>query len=263
MLTTHCTDGAESGCDGYAVLLLHAFPLSAGMWDHQLRALEEAGIAAIAPNAYGIEGSDEMPDWTFDGYARDLCAMLDGIGCRKATVAGLSMGGYQAFAFYRLFPERTASLVLCDTRAEADAPESAKQRQEFIEAVESGGPAEAIKRMMPNYFTPETRNANQSLVERAAAMITAQSVTAITSAMKAIMKREDATPLLQDIACPVLVLNGREDRLTTAQTAEDIAKGIPGAELELIQDAGHLSNMEQPDRFNRALLGHISRVMSL
>ncbi|NTV21215.1 MAG: alpha/beta fold hydrolase [Chlorobium limicola] len=263
MLTTQSTKGAEAGSDGYAVLLLHAFPLSAVMWNQQLRALEEAGIAAVAPNAYGIEGSDEMPDWTFDGYARDLCAMLDDIGCRKASIVGLSMGGYQAFAFYRLFPERTASLVLCDTRAEADAPESAKQRQEFIEAVENGGPAEAIKRMMPNYFTPETRNANPSLVEHTAAMITEQSVIAITSAMKAIMKRDDATPLLSDIACPVLVLNGREDRLTTAQTAEYIAKAIPGAELELIQDAGHLSNMEQPDRFNRALLGHINRVRSL
>ncbi len=260
MLTSRTTRALPPCSDLHTVLLLHAFPLSAAMWDGQLRALEEAGIAAIAPNSYGIEGSPEKTDWTFEEYARDISAMLDESGCTKVTVAGLSMGGYQAFAFYRLYPERTASLVLCDTRAEADAPEAARQRQEFIEAVETGGPGEAVRRMMPNYFAPATYTSDPSLVDRAAAMITRQSPAAITSAMKAIMKRADATAMLPDISCPVLVLNGSEDRLTTPETARAIAAGIPGARLELIGDAGHLSNMERPGAFNRALIDHIVRL---
>jgi non-heme chloroperoxidase len=260
MLTCRTTGDLQAGCALHAVLLLHAFPLSAAMWDEQLRALEEAGISAIAPNAYGIEGSPEKTDWTFEEYARDISAMLDEKGCTKVTVAGLSMGGYQAFAFYRLYPERTASLVLCDTRAEADAPEAARSRQEFIEAVETGGPGEAVRRMMPNYFASATYTSDPSLVDRAAAMITRQSPVAITSAMKAIMKRADASALLPDIACPVLVLNGSEDRLTTPETARAIAAGVPGSRLELIEDAGHLSNMERPEAFNRALIDHIGRL---
>ncbi|MBM3163301.1 MAG: alpha/beta fold hydrolase [Chlorobi bacterium] len=260
MLTSRTTGIAPEDNEGHAVLLLHAFPVSSGMWEPQLGALAEAGIAAIAPNAYGIEGSEEKTAWTFEGYARELALLLDGIGCRKASVVGLSMGGYQAFAFYRLFPEHTASLVLCDTRAEADVPEAAKQRQEFIEAVENRGPAEAAGRMMPNYFTPETFSANPALARQTEAMITGQSVTAITAAMKAIMQREDSSRLLPAITCPVLVLNGRKDRLTNPETATAIAKSIPGAKLELIDEAGHLSNMEQPERFNRALLDHLRKV---
>lgn len=260
MLTTRRTTPSQSGQDGYAVLLLHAFPVSSDMWEPQLVALEENNITAIAPNAYGIEGSEEHATWTFREYAETLSGILDEIGCRKATIVGLSMGGYQALAFYRLFPERTASLVLCDTRAEADAPEAETQRQEFIEAVERAGPEEAARRMIPNYFTPETCNDNPQLVERAKTMITAQSVTAITSAMKAIMKREDSSTLLREISCPVLVLNGQDDKLTTPETAAGIAARIPGANIGLIEHAAHLSNMEQPDRFNRALLDHIRKV---
>jgi len=74
------------------------------------------------------------------------------------------------------------------------------------------------------------------------------------------MKREDSSSLLPEISCPVLVLNGLEDRLTTPATAAGIAAGIPGAAIELIENAAHLSNMEQPDRFNRLLLDHIRQV---
>ncbi|MBN1279353.1 MAG: alpha/beta fold hydrolase [Chlorobiaceae bacterium] len=260
MLTCRRTKRAPSERDGYAVVLLHAFPLSSGMWKQQLDALENASIATIAPNAYGIEGSEKQESWTFAQYARDLADLLDRTGCRKATIAGLSMGGYQAFEFWRRFPERTASLVLCDTRAEADAPEAAMQRQEFINAVIQRGAGEAADRMMPNYFTPDTVHANPELVERTKALITAQSVTAITSAMKAIMGRADATALLHDISCPVLVMNGREDRLTTSDTATQIAESIPGATIELIGNAAHLSNLERPEEFNRALLDHIRQV---
>lgn len=260
MLTCKKTTAAQDCNHGYAVMLLHAFPVSSDMWVQQLDALEKDKTAAIAPNSYGIEGSEERASWNFREYAEELAGMLDAIGCRKATIVGLSMGGYQALPFYRLFPERTASLVLCDTRAEADAADAAIQRQEFIDAVERGGPEEAVKRMIPNYFTPETHNGNPQLVKRAETMIAAQSVTAITSAMKAIMSREDSRALLPQISCPVLVLNGLEDRLTTPETAEGIAAGIPGAAIELIENAAHLSNMEQPDRFNRALLDHIRQV---
>jgi non-heme chloroperoxidase len=259
MLTCRTNGIAPAERGGQAVLLLHAFPVSSEMWQQQLEALEKASIPAIAPNAYGIEGSEEKKTWTFEEYARELAVLLDSLGCRKATVAGLSMGGYQAFAFYGLFPERTASLVLCDTRAEADKPEAAKQRLDFIEAVEKEGAGAAVKRMIPNYFTPETFRANPSLARQAEAMIMRQSPAAIMSAMKAIMNRRDSTPMLARIACPVLVINGLEDSLTTAETARSIAGSIPGAELELIAGAAHLSNMEQPEKFNQALLDHVRR----
>jgi 3-oxoadipate enol-lactonase len=260
MLTYIGANLTESGIKKHAILLLHAFPLSAAMWRFQLEALGGAGYAVIAPNAYGIEGSDERDGWTFTDYAHELSRLLESLKVERATVVGLSMGGYQAFEFFRLYPGKTASLVLCDTRAEADAPAARSAREEFIGAVESRGASEAARRMIPNYFTADTYTMRAELVAKAETMIAVQPATVINSAMQAIMKRSDSTPLLNTIHCPVLVLNGKEDKLTTPETAESMHTLITGSELRLLDRAGHISNMEQPEAFNDALLAHIEEV---
>lgn len=250
----------ENGIEKGAVLLLHAFPLSAAMWQPQLEALGNAGYAVVAPNAYGIAGSAQREGWSFTDYAHELATLLQSLNIERATVAGLSMGGYQAFEFYRLYPGKTASLVLCDTRAEADAPAARSVREEFICAVEAKGSEEAARRMIPNYFTVESSLSKPELVAEAAAMIRRQSATVINAAMRAIMMRHDATPLLASIHCPVLVLNGRDDKLTTPETAESIHAHTAGSQLNLISGAAHISNMEQPQAFNSALLTHLEEV---
>ncbi|MEI8032021.1 MAG: alpha/beta hydrolase [Chlorobiaceae bacterium] len=244
----------------HAVLLLHAFPLSAEMWKAQIAALATAGYRVVAPNAYGIEGSEERGEWDFTAYAHGLAALLDSLDIKKATVAGLSMGGYQAFEFWRLYPERTASLVLCDTRAEGDQPAAQANREEFIAAVETLGATEASRRMMPNYFAAKTYIERPELAQEASEMIEKQPPAVINAAMRAIMTRPDSSPLLGIIRCPVLVLNGAEDRLTTPETAAAISDRIPHAKLLLLQEAGHISNLESPEAFNRALLQHLENV---
>jgi non-heme chloroperoxidase len=260
MLTFRSVNLTEDGIEKGAILLLHAFPLSSAMWQPQLGALGNAGYAVIAPNAYGIEGSEERKAWTFTDYAHELAALLESLKIERVTIVGLSMGGYQAFEFFRLYPGKTASLVLCDTRAEADAPAASTAREEFIQAIEAGGAEEAARRMIPNYFTPETCTMRPELLTEAAAMIGTQSATVINSAMRAIMMRSDATPLLATIHCPALVLNGKEDKLTTPETAESIHTLIPHSELHLLAGAAHISNMEQAEAYTGALLAHIEEV---
>ncbi len=250
----------ENNSERDAVLLLHAFPLSAAMWQPQLEALGKAGYAVIAPNAYGIAGSGVMEGWSFTDYAHELARLLESLNIVRATVVGLSMGGYQAFEFYRLYPGKTASLVLCDTRAEADAPAARSVREEFIGAVEAGGAEEAARRMIPNYFTAGNSLNKPELIREADAMIREQSATVINAAMHAIMMRYEATPLLASIHCPVLILNGREDKLTTPETAESIHTLTAGSQLLLLSGAAHISNMEQPQAFNSALLAHLEEV---
>ena len=260
MLTYISADTTTTEANGHAVLLLHAFPLSAAMWQPQIDDLAEAGLRVIAPNAFGIDGSEKKESWNFTEYSHELVLLLDSLNIEKVTIVGLSMGGYQAFEFYRLYPGKTASLVLCDTRADGDAPEARSAREEFTSAIELGGSTEAIRRMIPNYFTPATYSRNPELVTQAETIIRAQSATVINAAMRAIMMRSDAGPLLATISCPVLVLNGAEDKLTTADTAKSISSRIPHSKLQLLADAGHISNMEQPEAFNRALLDHIEQV---
>ncbi len=251
---------ATSGIAKQAVLFLHAFPLSAGMWSPQLEAFGNAGYAVVAPNAFGIAGSREQPGWTLTDYAHELAKLLESLNIERATVVGLSMGGYQALEFYRLYPGKTASLVLCDTRAEADTPAARSAREEFIRAIEAEGAEEAARRMIPNYFTAGSSVKKPELSAGATAMIREQSATVINDAMRAIMTRSDATPLLATIRCPVLVLNGKEDRMTTPETAESIHELTAGSTLRLLENAAHISNMEQPEAFNDALLAHLEEV---
>ena len=260
MLTFISDNTAPGSTAKHAVLLLHAFPLSAAMWQPQIDALCKAGFTVIAPNAFGIDGSLEKESWSFTDYAHELSILLDSLKIEKATIVGLSMGGYQAFEFYRLYPRKTASLVLCDTRAEADAPEARTSRDEFIKAVNSAGAEEAIRRMIPNYFTAATYTTRPDLVAQAENIIRKQPAKVITAAMRAIMMRTDASSLLSTIHCPVLVLAGDDDKATPPETNRSISSGIPGAQFRLIADAGHISNMEQPEEFNCALLDHIEKV---
>ncbi|MEI6652939.1 MAG: alpha/beta fold hydrolase [Chlorobiaceae bacterium] len=257
MLTYLQANTAKSGVEKRAILFLHAFPLSAAMWQPQIEVFGKAGYTVIAPNSFGIDGSPKKEEWTFTDYAHELASLLDSLKIENATVVGLSMGGYQAFEFYRLYPGKTASLVLCDTRAEADAPAARSAREDFIRAVAENGAGEAAGRMIPNYFTPDTYIMRPDLVAQAEAMIIKQSPAVINEAMRAIMTRSDATSLLSAITCPVLILNGEEDKLTTKETAESIHGRIPCSQLRLLAGAGHISNMEQPEAFNRALLDHL------
>jgi non-heme chloroperoxidase len=249
---------SDSVADGAGtVVLLHAFPVSGAMWEPQAWFFEQAGYRVIVPNTYGFEGSPGRPGWSMDDYAHDLASLLDSVGCQKATIAGLSMGGYQAFAFYRHYPERTASIVLCDTRANADAPEALANRMAFRKAVEEKGAAEAAGRMVPNFFAGETYSSNGELVEWTRQIIVRQNPDAISQAMRAIAERPDSTGLLPTISCPVLILNGSEDSVTTPETATSMHAMIPGSRLEILPGAGHLSNLEQPALFNNLLLEHL------
>lgn len=251
--------GSDRG-EAATVVLLHAFPLSAAMWEPQIAFLESSGYRVIAPHVYGFDGSPSQPGWGMDDFARDLAVLLDALDCKMATVVGLSMGGYQAFAFWRLYPEMTSSLVLCDTRANADAPEALAHRMEFRRAVEEKGSGEAADRMVPNFFDRNTVALHPELASAAREIIVRQPAEAISEAMRAIAERPDSSGLLHEISCPVLILNGSGDVVTTPETAAAMHAAIPASKLELLPDAGHLSNLEQPDLFNRFLLEHLKRL---
>jgi non-heme chloroperoxidase len=227
------------------------------MWKPQLQFLEEAGYPVVAPHVYGVEGSPERPGWSMADYAHELAGLLDHLGHGKAVIVGLSMGGYQAFEFFLHYPEKTASLVLCDTRAEADSLETSVQRSAFRSAVELKGPAEAVRRMLPNFFAAETYASKPELVSMVQEMIERQPARVISEAMRAIAGRNDSTDLLRSVGCPALLMNGTEDKVTPPSTAHSMHRLIPGSTIELIPHAGHLSNLEQPETFNRLLLAHL------
>ncbi len=243
----------------HVVILLHAFPLSSEMWRPQLGVLQEAGYSVIAPNVYGIEGSEPRTDWTMRQYAESVHELVTKLGFTSVSLIGVSMGGYHAFAFERRYPHMVASMMLCDTRAEADTDEAREKRFEFIEALKVRGISEAKARMIPKMLGVTAHANEPELAGFLSVIIERHRVEAVIEQLKAMAHRPDSSVHLSAIHCPTLVVVGEEDVLTPPEVVRTIAERIPNAQLEIIPQAGHLPNLEQPERFNALMLQHLQK----
>lgn len=164
----------------------------------------------------------------------------------KFALAGLSMGGYCAFEVMRQAPERVQRLALLDTGARADTPEQISRRRGLIELAEKGEFKGVTPRLLP-LFVHRDRLNDKALTGAVTSMAERVGKDAFLRQQKAIIGRVDSRASLANIRCPTLVLCGREDVLTPPILAEEIAAGIPGARLDLIDQCGHLSTMERPE----------------
>jgi pimeloyl-ACP methyl ester carboxylesterase len=235
------------------LVLLHAFPLNAHMWDGQL-ALAEGGWRVIAPQFRGVDGAaGDPPATSVDDYAGDVIDLLDALHVQTAVIGGLSLGGYVAFAILRLAARYVEGLILADTRPQGDTPEGVEGRKRLLKLVLDKGPSAVADEMLPKLLGETTRSTRPEVVARVRSLILANSADAIGGAIRALMTRPDSTPLLSSIHVPTLIVVGNEDTVTPPDVAEDLHRGIHGSELTAIIGAGHLSNVEQPELFNTAL----------
>jgi pimeloyl-ACP methyl ester carboxylesterase len=186
---------------------------------------------------------------TMAGLARDLLAAAP---FRRFALAGLSMGGYVALEVLRQAPDRVARLALLDTSARADTPEQSQKRREFIALAERGRFLGVTDALVPLLVHP-SRLGDEALVATVKAMARSIGGDAFIRQERAIMSRADSLTLLPKIACPTLVLCGREDALTPLARHEEIAAAVAGARLEVIDECGHLSTLEKPREVNAAL----------
>lgn len=244
---------------GQALLLLHAFPLSADMWRPQFDERPD-GWRFVAPDYAGFGGSERFmgEPATVASYALDAIGLLDALGVSSFVAAGLSMGGYVAFAVARQARSRLRGLVLADTRADADSDEARANRQSMMAAIDERGVAAAREAMLPKLLAPENAEAHPELVATVRAMIDRNSAGGVRDAVAALMTRPDSTPLLEDITCPALVLVGEHDGITPVALHEQMHTALPNATLAVIPGAGHLSNLERPAAFSAALGGFLA-----
>ncbi len=235
-------------------MFLHAYPLNASMWDAQLEAVRGAGWPVIAPDFPGFGIAPQRGEHTLEAFADIAITALDEAGRDRAVIVGLSMGGYAALRLLERAPERIAGLVLCDTRAGADAPEAAHKRLEAAERVEREGTGWIADAMLPNLVATSASDAVKNTVR---GLIARASAPGVAGAQRAMAARPDSRPLLSGVRVPTLVLVGSADALTPLAESVLMADAIPDARLEVIPNAGHLSNLERPEAFNRALLGFL------
>jgi pimeloyl-ACP methyl ester carboxylesterase len=235
------------------LVLLHAFPLNARMWEAQL-ALADGGWRVIAPHFRGVDGATgDPPASSMDDYAGDVVDLLDSLHIKQAVIGGLSMGGYVAFAMLRHAARYIQGLILADTRPQADTPEGVEGRKRMLQLVQDKGPVAVADEMIPKLLGETTRRTRPELVERVRSLILANSADAIAGEIRALMTRQDATPLLSTIHVPTLIVVGEEDTVTPPPLSREMHAAISGSELSVIAAAGHLSNLEQPDSFNGAV----------
>jgi pimeloyl-ACP methyl ester carboxylesterase len=237
---------------GVPVLLLHGFPHDRTLWAPQTSAL--AGRARlVAPDLRGFGETRATPPYSVDQYADDAAALLAALGVDRAVVAGLSMGGYVAFAFWRRHRRRVRALVLADTRAGADSEEARARRRELSALARQKGSVAVADAQITGMVGKTTREQRPEVVEAMHRMLAAAPVRGIVGALEAMMARPDSTLTLQTIDVPTLVVVGDEDVLTPEKEARAMHEAIEGSRLEVIAGAGHVSNVEQPDAFNRVL----------
>jgi len=235
------------------LLLLHAWPLDARMWEPQLATLPD-DLPTIAPNHPGFGGSEPAGEvMTMGASAERALAELDRAGIDRAVVCGLSIGGYVAFELWRRAPERFLGVVLANTRAVADTPEGAAGRRELAERLRTEG--NVLVAEPPALLAGD---APAGLQEHVRALIADQTPEAIAAALLGMAERPDSTGDLSGIEVPALVVTSTADRLIAAEVSAGMADGIPGARLEAIDGVGHLTNLEAPERFNALLLEHLA-----
>jgi 3-oxoadipate enol-lactonase len=249
-------DGVEIGYDdvgtGVPVAFVHGFPHNRSLWAPQIGALVDRA-RCIAPDLRGFGESSRHGPFSIDQVADDVALLLRGLGVERAVVAGLSMGGYVAFALWRRHRSLVRGLVLADTRAGADTDEARDKRRALVEVARTRGSGAVADGQITGMLGKTTRDKRPALIDELHRMMEAVPIEGIVGALEAMMARVDSTDTLATIDVPTLIVVGGEDVLTPPSEAEILHEAIRGSRLEVIEHAGHVSNMERPAAFNHVL----------
>ena len=241
-------DDAGAGGPAAPVVLLHPFPFDRRYWAATAAALAPA-YRVITLDARGFGEAAASGPFEIADLADDLAALLDALGVAAVTVVGLSMGGYTALAFAQRHPARLAALVLSDTRAAADSPETRRAREDARALIESSGTSTYLDRSLPRLLAPD---APPALLARARALAETRGER-IIAGLAALRDRPDRTSELGAVRCPTLVLAGARDQVVPLDEMRGMSAAIPHARFVALDGIGHLASLEAPAPFVAAL----------
>jgi len=204
----------------------------AALWRHQIEHLGDIAQISVADHTR----HDSMAE-----IARAILAEAP----PRFALAGLSMGGFVAFEIMRQAPERVDRLALFDTSARADPPEMVQRRHDLTRLTHVGQFKGVTPRLLPSFIHP-SRLSDQALSRIITEMAERVGPEAFVRQQTANAARPDSRPDLAKIACPTLVVCGRQDILTPLELSEEMARGIPNSTLVVIEDCAHLPTLERP-----------------
>ncbi len=228
-----------AAADRLPLLFLPGLLCDRALWENQVRHLADVA-------------ESQVMDLSRDDTVGALAAAVLAMAPPRFALAALSMGGYVALEILRRAPERVLRLALIDTTARPDSPEQLSRRRGLINLARSGKFRGVTPRLLPLLIHPD-RQADQPLTSTVMAMAERVGQEAFIRQQTAIMSRPDSRPGLGAIACPTLVVGGREDALTPPPLLAEIADHIPGARHVIIEECGHLPPLERPHALSALL----------
>jgi len=238
---------------GPPIVLLHPFPANHDLWKPAAQALVTR-YRIILPDlrGHGDSGVGEGPA-TMEKHAADLARVLDHEGIGRATFAGVSIGGYVLFEFWRKFRPRVEALILCNTKAQADTSEARAGRLQAAADVRERGTEPFFESLVPKLIGKTTLSTRPDLVEGALRMMRKMSAEDVALVQKGMAERSDSVETLKGINVPTLIVTGDEDIFTGVSEAELMQRNIPGSQMKVIAKAGHYSLWEQPEEVGKLL----------
>jgi 3-oxoadipate enol-lactonase len=231
---------------GPPVVLLHPFPASHELWLPAAQALVSR-YQVILPDlrGHGDSGVGEGPA-SMEKHASDLARILDHAEVGRTPFAGVSIGGYVLFEFWRRRRGRVAALALFNTKAPSDSPEARSVRLQAAADVLERGTGPFFESMIPKLLGKTTRESRPDLVDGALRMMHKMSPEKVAQVQRGMAERPDSVPDLKTINVSTLLVTGDEDVLTGPPEADLMRQNIPNSEMKIVRRAGHYSPWEQP-----------------
>lgn len=234
-----------------AIIFLHAFPMTSDMWKEQMNFFSKTHYT-LAPDLPGF-GKGVLPIHaiTFEYYVDSVINFLREAGIKRSIWCGLSMGGYLAMRMYERAPELCSGLILANTKAGTDDNATKEKRWSNIKMLHSHSEEFAEKQWQAMVSKSSLKKAQ--LKKCFHEIVSKSDEEGISAGLVSLATRMDSTETLAHITVPTLILAGEHDKIIPLSEMQFLQKNIPESRLEIIKDAGHLSNMENPDEFNKVI----------
>ena len=245
------------------VIFLHGFPFDKTMWGLQLEFFKFS-YRLIACDIRGFgKSTDEYTPLSIDLFTDDLIKFMEKLQIEKAIVCGLSMGGYIALNAVKRFPCKFEALVLSDTQCIGETAGGKEKRYKVIEDIRENGAAKFNEGFIKNVFHPDSLVNKKEIVDQLGEVVFANSQDIIIQGLMALAERPETCSSLGEIKIPTLIICGREDLVTPLAQSESMNAAIKGSKLQIIENAGHVSNLEQPHDFAKYLSGFLARLIGV
>lgn len=235
------------------VILIHAYPLNKNMWADQIEKLKD-DYRVLALDIRGFGKSELKTPYTLENIVDDVIDLMDIKKINKAIIAGLSMGGFVALRAIERNPERFQALILADTKSEPDSDESKLKRYKGLVEIDKEGVNKFTDTFINNALSKETITEKPKVFIQVSSIAKENKKAGVTAGMLALTSRTDTTAGLSKIKVPTLVIQGEFDTVIPMNAAVALNEKIKGSKLVIIPRVGHLSNLEDPEAFNRALI---------